>query len=372
MKYKYLIVGAGFTGAVIAREIAEKCNEPVLLIDKRNHISGNAFDRNDKNGILVHEYGPHIFHTNSQQVWEFLSRFTEWNPYEHRVLGQVGQELIPIPFNFTSIDTLFSAKESNIIKNHLLEEHGSDVKVPILNLMKSKNRFVKELADYVYDNVFYNYTKKMWDLEPLELDPLVLSRVPIQIGYDDRYFQDQYQAMPKDGYTKMFQEILKHPNIEVKLDTPFEDISNPDDFERIIYTGPIDEFFDYRHGELPYRSIRFEFLTHDTEYKQKTATMNFPGFEFQHTRMTEFKHMTFQKSPKTSLCREYPEAYKSKENLPYYPIPTKDNKKLFQQYRAEADKIKGRVAFVGRLADYQYFNMDQAVARGLQFFQKEI
>ena len=372
MKYSYLIVGAGFTGAVIAREIAEKCNEPVLVIDRRNHVSGNAFDHNDKNGILIHQYGPHIFHTNSLQVWEFLSRFTEWNSYEHRVLGQVGKELIPIPFNFTSIETLFSSKEADIIKSHLLEEHGNEVKVPILKLMESKNRFVKELADYVYNNIFFNYTKKMWDLEPQELDPQVLSRVPIQIGYDDRYFHDQYQAMPKEGYTKMFQKILNHPNIEVKLSTHFKDISDPKGFKKIIYTGPIDEFFDYRHCELPYRSIRFEFLNHDNEDRQKVGTMNFPGFEFRHIRMTEFKHMTFQKNPKTTLCREYPEAYNPKLNLPYYPIPTKENKKLLQQYRNDAEKIKDRVAFVGRLADYQYLNMDQAVARGLQFFQKEI
>lgn len=370
MKYSYLIVGAGFTGAVIAREIAEKCNEPVLVIDRRNHISGNAFDHNDQSGILIHEYGPHIFHTNSEQVWQFLSQFTEWLPYEHRVLGQVGKKLVPIPFNFTSIETLFSAKEADIIKKHLLEEHGNEVKVPILNLMKSENGFVKELADYVYNNVFFNYTKKMWDLEPQELDPQVLSRVPIQIGYDDRYFNDKYQAMPKEGYTKMFEQILNHPNIEVKLGTQFKDISNPNEFEKIIYTGPIDEYFDYHHGELPYRSIRFEFLTHDTEYRQKVGTMNFPGFEFTHTRITEFKHLTFQKNPKTTLCREYPEAYNSKTNLPYYPIPTKENKNLLNQYKADAAKIRDRVAFVGRLADYQYFNMDQAVARGLQFFEK--
>lgn len=372
MKYKYLIVGAGFTGAVIAREIADKCNEHVLVIDRRSHVSGNAFDQHDKSGILIHEYGPHIFHTNSAQVWEFLSRFTEWNPYEHRVLGQIKDQLIPIPFNFTSIETLFSPKEASIIKSHLLEEHGNEVKVPILNLLESKNRFVKELADYVFNNVFYNYTKKMWDLEPQELDPQVLSRVPIQIGYDDRYFHDKYQSMPKEGYTKMFLQILNHPNIEVKLDTQFEDIPNPEEFQKIIYTGPIDEYFEYRHGELPYRSIRFEFLTHDTEYQQKVATMNFPGFEFQHTRMTEFKHMTFQKNSKTSLCREFPEAYNSKKNLPYYPIPTPENKALLNKYRKEAEKIKERVSFVGRLADYQYFNMDQAVARGLQFVQKEI
>ena len=202
MKYSYLIVGAGCTGAVIAREIADKLNETTLVIDRRNHISGNAFDHYDKSGVLVHEYGPHIFHTNSHQVWEFLSKFTEWNPYEHRVIGKVGKEHIPIPFNFSSIETMFSSKEANIIKSHLLEEHGNEVKVPILNLMKSKNRFVKELADYVYTNIFFNYTKKMWDLEPQELDPAVLSRVPIQIGYDDRYFHDKYQSMPKNGYTK--------------------------------------------------------------------------------------------------------------------------------------------------------------------------
>jgi len=372
MKYSYLIVGAGFTGAVIAREIADKLQEPTLVIDRRNHISGNAFDHYDKSGVLVHQYGPHIFHTNSHQVWEFLSKFTEWNPYEHRVIGKIGKEHIPIPFNFSSIETMFSSKEANIIKNHLLEEHGNEVKVPILNLMKSKNRFVKELADYVYTNIFFNYTKKMWDLEPQELDPAVLARVPIQIGYDDRYFHDQYQAMPKNGYTKMFQKILDHPNIEVKLGTHYKDISNPEAFKKIIYTGPIDEYFDYRYGELPYRSIRFDFFTENKEYTQKVATINYPGFEFQHTRVTEFKHMTFQKKPQTTLCKEYPEAYNSKTNLPYYPIPTKQNKKLFQMYKADAEGIKNRVTFVGRLADYQYFNMDQAVARGLQFFQKEL
>jgi UDP-galactopyranose mutase len=372
MRYSYLIVGVGFTGAVIAREIAEKSNEPVLVIDRRNHISGNAFDRNDQSGILIHDYGPHIFHTNSKMVWDFLSQFTEWIPYEHRVLGHVNNKLVPIPFNFTSIEALFSSKEADKLKTHLLGEHGDEVKVPILKLMESENGFVKELADYVYNNIFFNYTKKMWGLEPQELDPQVLSRVPIQIGYDNRYFNDTYQAMPKKGYTKMFEDILNHPNIEVKLNTHFKDISNPNDFKKIIYTGPIDEYFDFRHGELPYRSIRFDFSTHDTEYLQKVGTMNFPGFEFQHTRMTEFKHLTFQKNAKTTICSEYPEAYNSKKNLPYYPIPTPANRNLLNRYKADAIKIKDRIAFVGRLANYQYFNMDQAVARGLQFFQHEI
>jgi UDP-galactopyranose mutase len=370
MKYKYLIIGAGFTGATIAREIAEKCNKSVLIIDKREHLAGNAFDKKDKNGFLVHQYGPHIFHTNSIKVWDFLSRFTKWNNYEHRVLAHLENKYVPLPFNFTSIDTLFSSSKAQQIKKNLLQNYGKINKVSILNLLQSKNKLDKEFASYVYNNIFLTYTKKMWGLNPEELNSLVLSRVPIKIGYEDNYFDDKYQAIPKDGYNKLFSNLLDHPNIQVSLKTNYKEFNNLNEFERIIYTGPIDEFFDYRYGELPYRSIRFKFLSKNINLHQKVATINFPSYDFQYTRSTEFKHITHQNIQNTRLCREYPEAYKPNINLPYYPILTKESDILLRKYKKEAEKIKKRIIFLGRLGEFKYVNMDQAVARSLQVFKK--
>jgi UDP-galactopyranose mutase len=370
MKSKYLIIGAGFTGATIAREIAEKCNKSVLIIDKREHLAGNAFDKKDENGFLVHQYGPHIFHTNSTKVWKFLSRFTRWNYYEHRVLAYIENKYVPVPFNFTSIETLISSNKAQKIKKYFLENYGNKNKVSILILMQSNNHMVKEFASYVYNELFLPYTKKMWGVEPEELDPLVLSRVPIKIGYEDRYFDDKYQGIPKEGYDKLFLNILDHPNIQVNLKTNFKELTNLNQFERIIYTGPIDEYFDYRYGELPYRSIRFKFLGKNTNLHQKVAVINYPSYDFKFTRSTEFKHMTHQKIKNTILCQEYPEAYKPNFNLPYYPILTKESESLFRKYKTESEKLKNRIIFLGRLGEFKYVNMDQAVARSLQVFNE--
>jgi UDP-galactopyranose mutase len=369
MKYKYLIIGAGFTGATIAREIAEKNNKSVLIIDKRDHLAGNAFDEIDENGFIVHKYGPHIFHTNSTKVWNFLSRFTNWTNYEHRVLAHLENNYVPLPFNFNSIDTLFRSNKAKLIKKSLLENYGKKNKVSILSLLQSKSDINKEFASYVYNNIFLTYTKKMWGLDPKELDSLVLSRVPIKIGYDDKYFDDKYQAIPKDGYNKLFLNLLDHPNIQISLKTDYKEFNSLNKFEKIIYTGPIDEYFDYRYGELPYRSIRFKFIKKNTNLHQKVATINFPSYDFKYTRSTEFKHMTHQNIKNTRLCREYPEAYRANLNLPYYPVLTNESDDLLRKYKKEAEKIKNRIIFLGRLGEFKYLNMDQAVARSLQFFK---
>ncbi|CAN5612422.1 UDP-galactopyranose mutase [soil metagenome] len=374
MTYDYLIVGVGFTGAVLAERIASQLDQKVLLIDRRDHIAGNAFDCLDPHGIRIHKYGPHLFHTNSDKVWRYLSRFTEWQPYEHRVLAQISGQLVPVPFNLTSLQTLFPAAEAQRLETLLVKGFGRGANVPILKLREAAAADaaateLAPLADYVYDNVFHGYTVKQWGLTPEELGPAVMSRVPVRISHDDRYFQDQYQALPRDGYTAMVRRILDHPNIEVALGTDFAVVANDLSFDRLIYTGPIDAYFEHRHGALPYRSLRFDFEhLPETEYFQAATQVNYPNSEA-YTRITEFKHATGQQATGTTISREYPEAYTVGQNEPYYPIPLPEHRALLARYQKDAYQLN-TVTFAGRLADYRYYNMDQAVAHALTVFER--
>lgn len=370
MQYQWLIVGAGFTGATLAERIATQLGQKVLVIDRRDHIAGNAYDHAGDYGILVHKYGPHIFHTNSKKVWDYLSGFTTWRPYFHRVLGSVDGQFVPIPFNLNTIAALFPPFMAEDISRKLVGTYGFGQKVPVLKLRKSEDAEMKFIADYVYRKVFENYTRKQWDLTPEDLDPSVTARVPIVVGRDDRYFQDTYQAMPGDGYTKLFERLLAHENIDVSLKTEFKDVRERYPGARVIFTGPIDEYFDYVHGALPYRSLRFETISEkNADFVQPVGTVNYPN-EFDFTRITELKHLTGQKAEGTVLIREYSQAYQVGVNEPYYPIPTAGTAEKLKPYQDMADALQGKVWFAGRLGDYAYYNMDQAVARALALFEK--
>jgi UDP-galactopyranose mutase len=369
--FDFLIVGAGFAGSVLAERIATQLNKKVLIVDKRNHIGGNAYDYYNENGILVHKYGPHIFHTNSKKVIDYLSQFTDWRPYFHRVLAVVEGKKVPVPFNLNSIYELFPQKYAIKLEEELIRTFGYGQKVPILKLRETSNRELKFLADYIYNNVFYGYTLKQWELKPEELDPSVTARVPVYVSRDNRYFQDTYQLMPKEGYTKMFERMLSHKNIKILLNTDYKEIIDIIKFNKIIFTGPIDEFFDYQFGELPYRSLVFDFQSINSEYYQEVGQINYPNNNT-FTRITEFKHITGQNSPITSIAYEYPMPFDRNSILiPYYPIPKEENNKLYLKYLTESEKLKN-VIFCGRLADYKYYNMDQIIARALNIFEKEI
>lgn len=371
MTFDYLIVGAGYSGSVLAERIATQLDKRVLLIDKRNHVGGNAYDYYDENGILIHKYGPHIFHTNSRAVVDYLSAFTEWVPYFHRVLGVIEGKKVPVPFNLNSLYQLFPQKYAERLEEELVRNHGYGKKVPILKLRESASGQLKFLADFIYQNVFYGYTLKQWEVKPEELDPSVTARVPVYIGKDDRYFQDTYQMMPRHGYAKMFEKMLSQKNIHIALQTDFSDVEGSGiKFDKVVFTGPIDEFFNYSHGELPYRSLRFEFRKIEEEFFQEVGTVNYPNNNM-YTRITEFKYLTKQVHRDTEVVYEYPERYKVGENIPYYPVPKPENKAVFEKYREEKRKLKN-VIFCGRLADYSYYNMDQIVARALTVFEKEI
>ncbi|MEL7351413.1 MAG: UDP-galactopyranose mutase [Cyanobacteria bacterium P01_A01_bin.116] len=371
MKFDWLIIGAGYSACVLAERIATQLEQRVLIVEKRNHIGGNAYDYYNEHGHLIHKYGPHIFHTKSKEVWNYLSEFTEWRPYYHQVLGVVEGKKVPIPFNLNSLYQLFPPHYAEKLEGLLLENFGFGKKVPILQLKESTSGDLAFLADYIYDNVFLRYTQKQWNLKPEELDNGVTARVPIYISRDNRYFQDPYQAMPKLGYTSMFRRMLDHPNIKVLLNTDYREVMEDVSFNRAICTGPIDAFFDYAHGEMPYRSIDFRFETLDQEKYQEVGTVNYPN-DYDITRITEQKYLTGQVSPKTTIVREFPQAYIPGRNDPYYPIPRAENRDRLSLYLKEAKKLKGTVLFAGRLGDYKYYNMDQAVVRALGIFEKEI
>jgi len=367
-RHDWIIAGAGFTGAVLAERIASQLDKKVLVVDRRSHIAGNAFDHKGEHGILVHKYGPHIFHTNAEKVWRYLSAFTAWRPYEHRVLGHIDGKLVPIPFNLDSLQALFPAREAASLTALLIETYGEGRNVPILKMRESGGA-LKALADFIYAKVFENYTLKQWSLRPEELDPSVSARVPVRISRDDRYFQDSFQSMPADGYSAMFARILKHPNIEVATDTDFRSL--PERGANVIFTGPIDEYFGYRFGALPYRSLRFHFYARDERQAQPVGTVNYPN-DHAYTRITEFKHLTGQETPGTVLVEEYPQSHEPGKNEPYYPIPTPGNAERLQPYLDAARALEGKVWFAGRLGDYAYYNMDQACARALALFEKQI
>jgi UDP-galactopyranose mutase len=370
MSPRYLVVGAGFTGATIARRIAEQLDRRVLLIDRRNHLGGNAFDEANEHGVVVHRYGPHIFHTNSDAVWQFLSRFTDWRPYEHRVMAEIDGRVVPLPFNLNTIDALFPPAEARRLAGHLVEGFGPGARVPVLKLRESADPELRRIGAFVYANVFENYTLKQWGLRPEQLDPAVTGRVPVLVGRDDRYFQDRYQAQPRDGFASLFARMVDHPNIDLALGVAFKDLPDATRFDRVVFTGPIDEFFGYAHGTLPYRSLRFEQETLPGDLVQPVAVVNHPNAHA-YTRVTEMKHLTGQQAPSTTLMYEYPGDYVPGLNEPYYPVPREENRQLYARYREEADRL-GTVIFAGRLGDYSYYNMDQAVGRGLSLFEKAI
>lgn len=371
MKYDWVIVGAGYSGCVFAERVTTQLNQKVLIIEKRNHIGGNAYDCYNDEGILIHQYGPHIFHTYSKKVWDYLSQFTEWLPYEHQVLVEIENKKVPIPFNINSLHALFSKKEANNLEKILIENYGLEVKVPILKLKENNIPSLRDLSKFIYQNVFYGYTLKQWNLTPEELDPSVTARVPVYISKDNRYFQDTFQAMPKFGYTQMFKKMITHQNIEILLNTDYKDIANDIKFDRLFYSGPIDAFFNYKYGKLPYRSLRFDFKTLEQDSFQETAQINFPN-KYNYTRITEFKYLTGQSNRKTTIAIEYPQPYELGLNDPYYPIPREANRTLYKKYSEEAIKLGKSVIFAGRLADYQYYNMDQVVGRVLAIFEKDI
>jgi UDP-galactopyranose mutase len=361
MKYDYLIVGAGFAGSVMAERIATQLNKKVLVAEKRNHIAGNAYDEYDEFGILVHRYGPHIFHTNSKLVFDYLSNFTEWIPYEHKVLAKIGNELFPIPINRITINKLYNL---NLKTEDEVSEYYEKVREKRFPILNSEDVIVNQVGKDLFEKFFRHYTKKQWNLEPKELAASVCGRIPIRTNDDCRYFTDKYHYMPKNGYTKMFEKMLNHKNIEVILNTDYKNILNSIKFDKMIYTGPIDYFFDYKFGKLPYRSIRFEFKNIEQENIQNTAVYNYVDPDVEYTRVCEYKQLTGQKSNSTSLSFEYP----LREGEPYYPIPTDENKRKYVLYKSESSKLSN-VIFCGRLAEYQYYNMDQVVATTLNLLK---
>ncbi|MES1199526.1 MAG: UDP-galactopyranose mutase [Pseudomonadota bacterium] len=367
--FDWLIVGAGFTGATLAERIATELGQKVLVVDRRDHIGGNAYDYPAGNGLRVHQYGPHIFHTNSEKVWRYLSRFTEWRAYFHRVLAMVEGNPLPLPFNLDSLARAFPPFLAEEIARKLVERFGYGARVPILKLREEADERLAFVARYVYDNVFNSYTRKQWGRGPEELDPGVTARVPISVSRDGRYFTDTYQAMPSAGYTPLFERMLDHPNIKVSLSTAFADVPVGD--ARVIFTGPIDEYFNYEHGALPYRSLRFRLVEAGDAQALPVGTVNYPN-EYDFTRITDLRHLTAPGAAQTILVEEYPQAHEHGKNEPYYPIPSPDTSELLKPYLAAASALEGKVWFAGRLGDYAYYNMDQACARALALFEKRI
>jgi len=362
---KILIVGAGLTGITLTERLASSGNK-VLIVEKRNHIGGNCYDFKNKTGILVHKYGPHIFHTNYKAVWDYLSKFTEWILYEHKVLGFFDGKYAPIPFNLNTLHKLLP-KQAQDLEKKLIEKLGYDVKVPILELKKTKDKDLKFLANFIYQKIYLNYTQKNWGRKPEEIDSLVTARVPVLISRDDRYFQDKYQGNPKVGYTKMFEKMLNNKNIEIRLNTNYNELKNKIKHDLMFYTGPIDEFFDFKFGKLNYRCLKIKFKTLNKESYQPAAVVNYPDLKYPFTRIAEFKKLTQQKHKKTTIGIEYP----GSEGFIAWPFLDEKNKRIFKKYWVEAKKLKERnIYFVGRLAEYKYYNMDEAVKNSLDLFNK--
>jgi len=373
----YIVVGAGFSGSVIAHKLAVEQNKKVLIIEKRNHIGGNCYDFTDENGINIHKYGPHLFHTDNKEVYGFLSQFTEFKPYEHIVLAYIEGKNVNIPFNFNTLYQLFPEERAKQFKVVLLEYFSLNQKVPILELKKINDEALQFLANYIYEKMFVNYTAKQWGVKPEEIDSAVTARVPIFIGNDNRYFHDTYQAVPKEGYTKIFKKMLDYQNIEIVLNTAFEDLCNIENNKiyykgsefkgKIIYTGPIDELFSYQYGVLEYRSIDLQFETVEQEFFQEAAVVNYPN-DHKYTRITEFKHIHPVKTFKTTILKEYPQAFIPGENVAYYPVFTEENQKRYEAYSKLVSKIDNLI-LVGRLAEFKYYDMDDVVERALEVYK---
>lgn len=357
--FDYLIVGAGFAGSVLAERLASS-GKRVIICDKRPHIGGNAYDHYDSAGILVHKYGPHIFHTSSKRIFDYLSKFTRWRAYEHRVLAHVDGKYVSFPINVDTVNQLYGL---SLTPEQTLD-YFAKVAEPIGTSRTSESAVVSKIGRDLYEKFFKNYTRKQWGLDPSQLDASVAARVPARANHDSRYFTDQFQAMPLRGYTNMFENMLDHKRITIALNVDYRDLMSEIRCREMIYTGPVDAFFDYRYGKLPYRSLEFKFETHDKEVFQPGAVINYPN-EHEYTRVTEFKYLTGQEHRKTSLVYEYPRD----EGDPYYPVPRPENAQLYEKYRELAEAASG-VHFVGRLATYRYYNMDQVVAQSLALFER--
>ncbi len=361
MFYKYVVVGAGISGLTIAERISNELGEKVLVIEKRTHIGGNCYDYYDDNGILIHKYGPHIFHTEQKQVFDYLSRFTDWNNYQHRVLAYVDGNLLPIPICARTINMLYNLNLSTREVKDFLEsvaDSGREIK-------SSEDVVISKAGEYIYEKFFKHYTKTQWDMYPDELDPSVISRVPVRYNTDERYFTDKYQGMPAYGYSKMFDKMVQGQNIKLLLNTDYKQVISDIQYECLVYTGPIDYYYDYEFGSLKYRSIDIVFETKQGDY-QSAAVINYPN-DYDFTRITEYKKLTGQKSDKTVISKEYP----TWQGEPYYPVPIESQKSLYNKYKQKAG-AEDKTVFAGRLAEYKYYNMDAAVAAALNLFESRI
>lgn len=356
--FDYLIVGAGLAGCVLAERLANVKNKKVLLVDKRNHVGGNCHDYHDNAGILVHKYGPHYFRTDNKSIIDYLSRFTDWHYHQYKILAYVDGQTVPLPINLDTINTLYGLKLSSFEVADFFEK----VREPVTDIATSRDVVVNQVGQELYEKFFKGYTTKQWGLDPSELAASVCARIPVRSNRDGRYFNARYQMMPKHGYTRMFMNMIDHPGIHLLLQTDFKTIRDQVAFDTLIYTGPIDEFFDYQFGPLPYRSLRFDFETLDREWFQPVSQVNYPN-DYDFTRIVEIKHATGQQHPKTTIVREYP----ADTGEPFYPIPREQNRMLYEKYRAAADILE-KVFFVGRLAQYQYLNMDEVVTLALNLF----
>ena len=374
--YDCIIIGSGIAGAAAARVLAEEQGRKVLVLEKKHHIGGNCYDGKDEYGILVHWYGPHIFHTDNEEVYEWLSRFTDWYAFGHEVVARVGDKLLPVPFNLNTLKMVYGEEKAAVLEKKLVDTFGFGARVPILKLREQQDEDLRAIADYVYENVFLRYTMKQWGQTPEEIDPAVTGRVPVVISYDNRYFGDKYQGMPLDGFTPMFEKMLAHPNIEVHTNTNAKDVLAISEEEgkvlldgqefhgTVIYTGPVDELFDCRFGRLPYRTLRFDFEHYDRPDYQGHSVVNYTVSE-DYTRITEFKYLTGQKADSTTIVKEYPFAYTGAEGeIPYYAIMNEENNALYQRYADLAAKLPD-FHLLGRLAEYKYYNIDAMAARAI-------
>lgn len=368
-----IVVGAGFSGAVIANLAADKLDEQVIVLEKKSHIAGNSYDYRDENGIMIHKYGSHIFHTNNEKVWEYLKQFTDFNTYMHKVVGIIDGIEAQIPFNFHTLYEVFPETMAKRLEIKLLDAFPYNSKVPILEFQKQDDDDLQYLANYVYEKIFLNYTTKQWGVSPKDVDGAVTARVPVYLSLDDRYFQDKYQGIPLNGYTKVVENMLNHKNIELHLNTDYEtfrkNTENLYDWNnvRIFYTGSIDEFFNYKYGQLPYRSVNFKFETHDVEFYQSHACINYPN-NYDFTRIHEYKHYLNDRSDKTVIAKEYSEFFELGKNERCYPIASDENFELYCKYLEDAKNLEN-VYFLGRLGDYKYYNIDTAIARALEVFE---